>query len=293
VLALSLACPPSLAADGGGLEAARRLYAAAAYEDALKTLEGVQPAASDPAATVALQQQRLLCLVALGRPADAERAMTAIVQADPLYLPDASAAPPRVRAAFKEVRARLLPGIAKAQYEQARQAFEGADHATASAGFARVIAIVERSEESGADPVLRDVAVLAAGFKTLSDKADAPPPAPAAAAPAVASPVAAVNTGPAQPPIYEATYPGLALPAIVRQDVPQWPRGLGSPPNRDALLAIVINEKGHVESARVTRVVHRTYDQLLLNAVSAWSYVPAQLAGKPVKFRKVIKLTFR
>jgi TonB family protein len=105
--------------------------------------------------------------------------------------------------------------------------------------------------------------------------------------------VAAVNTGPAQPPIYEATYPGLALPAIVRQDVPQWPRGLGSPPNRDALLAIVINEKGHVESARVTRVVHRTYDQLLLNAVSAWSYVPAQLAGKPVKFRKVIKLTFR
>jgi hypothetical protein len=43
----------------------------------------------------------------------------------------------------------------------------------------------------------------------------------------------------------------------------------------------------------MTRVVHRTYDQLLLNAVSAWAYVPAQLAGEPVKFRKVLKLSFR
>jgi outer membrane biosynthesis protein TonB len=215
--------------------------------------------------------------------------MTAIVQADPLYLPNASAAPPRVRAAFKDVRARLLPGIAKAQYEQARQAFEGAQYATASAGFARVLAIVEQSEESGANPVLRDVAVLAAGFKTLSDKADAAPPAPAEAAPAVA----VAKAAPAQPRIYDATYPGLAPPAIVRQAVPQWPRGLGPPPNRDAVLAIVINEKGLVESARMTRVVHRTYDQLLLNAVSTWAYVPAQLAGEPVKFRKVMKLTFR
>jgi tetratricopeptide (TPR) repeat protein len=272
-----------------GLEAARRLYAAAAYEDALKTLERLRPAAADTAATVAVEQQRLLCLVALGRPADAEDAMTAIVQADPLYVPDASTAPPRVRAAFKDVRARLLPAIAKAQYEQARQAFEGADYANASAGFARVLSIVERSEGPGADAVLRDVAVLAAGFKTLSDNAGAaPPPAPAAA-----PPVEAAATAPVPPSIYDATYPGLAVPTIVRQDVPQWPRSLGPPPNRDAVLAIVINEKGLVESARMTRVVHRTYDQLLLNAVSTWAYVPAQLAGEPVKFRKVMKFSFR
>jgi hypothetical protein len=136
---------------------------------------------------------------------------------------------------------------------------------------------------------LRDVAVLAAGFKTLSDKANAPPPA----APVAAPPVAAAEAAPAQPRIYDATHPGLTVPAIVRQEMPQWPRTLGPPPNRDAVLAIVINEKGLVESARMARVVHRTYDQLLLNAVSTWAYVPAQLAGEPVKFRKVIKLTFR
>lgn len=287
-LAISLACPSAARADDA-LEAARRLYAAAAYEDALKTLERLRPAAADTAATVAVEQQRLLCLVALGRPVDAEGAMTAIVQADPLYVPDASTAPPRVRAAFKDVRARLLPAIAKAQYEQARQAFEGADYANASAGFARVLSIVERSEGPNADAVLRDVAVLAAGFKTLSDKAGAaPPPAPAAA-----PPVEAAAAAPVPPRIYDATYPGLAVPTIVRQNVPQWPRTLGPPPNRDAVLAIVINEKGLVESARMTRVVHRTYDQLLLNAVSSWAYVPAQLAGEPVKFRKVLKLSFR
>lgn len=287
-LAISLGFPSAARAEDA-LETARRLYAAAAYEDALKTLERAQPGTADTAATVAVEEQRLLCLVALGRPADAEGAMTAIVQADPLYVPDASTAPPRVRAAFKDVRARLLPAIARAQYEQARQAFEGADYADASAGFARVLSIVERSEGAGADPVLRDVAVLAAGFKTLSDKASEPPPATPVAAP----PVEAAAAAPVPPRVYDAAYPGLAAPTVVRQAVPQWPRNLGPPPNRDAVLAIVINEKGQVESARMTRVVHRTYDQLLLNAVSTWAYVPAQLAGEPVKFRKVIKLSFR
>jgi hypothetical protein len=292
VLVLSLACPVAAAGEDG-LEAARRLYAAAAYEDALKTLDRLQTASSDTAATVAVEQQRLLCLVALGRPADAEGAMTAMVQADPLYVPDASTAPPRVRAAFKDVRARLMPGIARAEYERARQAFEGADYATASAGFGRVLSIVELSDGGGADPVLRDVAVLAAGFKTLSDKANAPPPAPAPApAPVAPAPPPAVAP-PAPPRIYDATHPGLAQPRVVRQDVPQWPRTLGPPPNRDAVLAIVINEKGQVESARMTRVVHRTYDQLLLNAVSTWTYAPAQLEGEPVKFRKLMKLSFR
>jgi hypothetical protein len=287
-LAISLGFPSAARADDA-LETARRLYAAAAYEDALKTLEGAQPGTADTAATVAVEQQRLLCLVALGRAADAEGAMTAIVQADPLYVPDASTAPPRVRAAFTDVRARLLPAIARAQYEQARQAFEGADYADASAGFARVLSIVERSEGAGADPVLRDVAVLAAGFKTLSDKASAPAPSTPAAAP----PVEAAAAAPVPPRVYAAAYPGLTAPTVVRQVVPQWPRSLGPPPNRDAVLAIVINEKGLVESARMTRVVHRTYDQLLLNAVRTWAYVPAQLAGEPVKFRKVIKLSFR
>jgi TonB family protein len=299
VLASSLMCPVTSDAADDGLEAARRLYAAAAYEDALKTLDGFQAPTPDVGTRVALQQQRLLCLVALGRPADAEQAMTAIVQADPLYVPDAASAPPRVRAAFREVRARLVPGIAKGEYERARHAYEAADYAAASTGFARVLSIVELPDGASADPVLRDMSVLAAGFKTLSDKANVPPPAPPAAplapAAAAAAPVSAapVSAAPLTGRIYDATSPGIAIPGIVRQVMPQWPRSLGPPPNREAILQIVINEDGQVESARVTRGVQKGYDQILLTAASTWSYVPAQVDGERVKFRKVIKLSFR
>ena len=75
--------------------------------------------------------------------------------------------------------------------------------------------------------------------------------------------------------------------------MPQWPRVLGPPPNRDAVLEVIINAEGLVESARVMRGVHRSYDQLLLAAASTWSYSPAQLDGERVKFRKVMKLSFR
>ena len=182
-----------------------RLYAAAAYEDALKTLERLKPDALGAAATVAVQQQRLLCLVALGRPADAEQAMTAIVRADPLYLPDAASAPPRVRAAFRDVRARLVPGIAKAAVRARAAGVRGADYAAASAGFARVLAIVEQSDGASADPVVRDVAVLATGFKTLSDKADARAACPCGAA--AAPPPAAIAAAAPAPRIYDAAYP--------------------------------------------------------------------------------------
>jgi TonB family protein len=290
VLAMCLVCPVAAAADDG-LEAARRLYAAAAYEDALKTLERLQPDTTG-AAAVEIHQQRLLCLVALGRPADAERAMTAIVRADPLYVPDASSAPPRVRAAFRDVRARLVPEIVKSEYERARQAFEAADYPAASAGFARVLAIVGQAEGTGADPVVRDVAVLATGFKTLSDTAKAPPPAPLPAA-ADPPPAAAVPAAPQPVRIYDAAYPRLRAAETIRQDLPQWPRSLGPPPNRDGVLEVVINEEGVVESARMVQAVNRAYDQLLLAAASTWSYSPAQLAGERVKVRKTIKLSFK
>jgi TonB family protein len=293
-----LACPFVAAADDG-LEAARRLYAAAAYEEALRALEGSPPPVTDTGAVVAIEQQRLLCLVALGRPADAEQAITAIVQADPLYVPDQASAPPRVRTAFLDVRARLVPAIAKSDYERARDAYELGDFGSASAGFTRVLAIVDASGGTAADPLLRDIAVLATGFKTLSDKAAAAPPPPAAPASAPLEPPAPAAAAPAPPivpvaaRIYDATYPGIVAPAIVHQDVPQWPRALGPMPNRTAVIEVVITEEGLVESAKLTQHVHPSYDQRLLAATSKWSYVPAQVKGERVRFKKVLRLNFQ
>jgi TonB family protein len=101
---------------------------------------------------------------------------------------------------------------------------------------------------------------------------------------------------PTMPPpvrVYDAASPGVEAPTTIRQDVPQWPHALGPPPNRDAVLEIVINEEGLVESARLRQSAHRRYDQILLSAASTWSYTPAQIEGRGVKFRKVMKLSFR
>ena len=59
-----------------------------------------------------IEQYRSLCLLALGRGSEAESAIAAVVTADPAYLPGDAEASPRVRAAFSDVRRRLLPDIA-------------------------------------------------------------------------------------------------------------------------------------------------------------------------------------
>ena len=263
-----------------GLEAARRLYAAAAYEDALKTLERLRPAATRTQPPQSPSSSSGCCAwLPWGGPRMRSRRNDRHRAGRPLYVPDASSAPPRVRAAFRDVRARLLPAIAEVRVRARAAGVRGARLRDRSAGSLACSRLWSRSEGASADPVLRDVAVLAAGFKTLSDKASAPPPPAPAAAPRRRT-LPAPPAAPVPPRIYDAAYPGLAVPTIVRQDVPQWPRTLGPPPNRDAVLEIVINEEGLVESARMTQRGAPTYDQLLLNAASTWAYVPAQLGRR-------------
>ena len=69
----------------GDLDLARSRYEEAAYEDALKILEGVE--ASTASERVQVEQYRALCHIALGHAEQAERAVIALVDADPTYLP--------------------------------------------------------------------------------------------------------------------------------------------------------------------------------------------------------------
>ena len=86
-LGLSLAAPAS--AQEGPLAAARDLYASARYDEALAMLNGLRPQESaNPANLRSIEQYRSLCLLALGRGAEAEAAIAAVVAADPMYLPD-------------------------------------------------------------------------------------------------------------------------------------------------------------------------------------------------------------
>src|SRR5690349_3267204 len=76
------------------LEEAKAQYAAAAYEDALTTL--TRAGGAPPAKRVEVEQYRAFCLIALGRTEDAERAIAALVAADPKYVPSANVASPKV-----------------------------------------------------------------------------------------------------------------------------------------------------------------------------------------------------
>src|SRR3982751_6842660 len=92
--------------------AARELYASARYDEALAALNDLRPSEATPGDRRSIDQSRSLCLLALGRGTEAEGAIAAVVTADPSYQPSETEASPRVRAAFSEVRRRLLPGIA-------------------------------------------------------------------------------------------------------------------------------------------------------------------------------------
>src|SRR5262249_49146111 len=58
-------------------------------------------------------------------------------------------------------------------------------------------------------------------------------------------------------------------------------------------LAVVVNEKGEVESAELVKAASALYDNVLLKAARQWRFKPAMRNGKPVKFRKIFDLVLR
>ena len=67
------------AGDQNALNAARDLYASAAYEDALAVINRVPEASSPPDEARVLSQYRAFCLIALGRTSEADRAIQAMI----------------------------------------------------------------------------------------------------------------------------------------------------------------------------------------------------------------------
>src|SRR3954453_15340715 len=107
-----------LAAGEHSLTTARELYASAAYEDALAVLDTL-PADRPVDEIRAAEQYRAFCPLALGRSADAESAIAAVITHDPAYRP-ASDVSPRVRAAFADVRRKMMPAIVQQWYTAAK-----------------------------------------------------------------------------------------------------------------------------------------------------------------------------
>lgn len=277
-------------AQESDLAAARELYASASYDDALAVLDKLRSSGRSAGQARAIEQYRAFCLLALGRAADAQQAIEAVVAAEPSYQPNESDVSPRVRTAFADVRRRMLPVIIQQKYAQAKTAFDRKDFAAAATGFSQVLVTLADpavSAEAGRPP-LSDLRMLAVGFEELSAKAAAPPPPPPAP-PVVAAPP------PPPVPVVNRVYSGddrnVIPPTVINQSLPVFQGAVFAP--RYGMLEVLISETGEIESAVMTQSVTVAYDRLAIAAARKWRYTPATLNGVPVKYRKAVQISVK
>jgi TonB family protein len=208
VLLFALAVPAPAQED---LAAAKDLYTAAKYEEALAVLDRLKdakPATAD--AALGVEQYRAMCLLALNRKADAERAIEAVADLDPFYQPAEDDAAPWVRAAFRESRRKVLPSALQRLYGHAKEAYNKKDMTEAVTAFGRVLKILDDPDLTLDKAAQGDLKMVAQGFMDLAQAAaSAPPPA--------AQPPAAPPLAPASPP------PGAPGPGASKTTTPATP----------------------------------------------------------------------
>lgn len=283
---LTLAIVLLFAATAGAqdsLATARDLYASAEYEEALAALGRATPEASATAA-VEIDRYRVLCLIALGRTADADKVIESLVVSDPFYEPSAAEAAPRVRAAFSTVRQRVLPGFARVLYVDAKAAFDRKAYHEAVVALDKTVKVIDNIEgPNRAD--LADLRVLASGFLELSRASVAPPVLPAAAP---------ATNEPAPTPVPPAPPPPTNL-IVLKQELPPMPFSIASQGSGEyrGVIEIEIDEAGNVTNSRTIQSVHVLYDPLLLRAARDWKYEAPRIAGKPTASRKRVEIVLR
>jgi TonB family protein len=288
LVAGTIFAPAYAGAQDSDLAAARDLYASAAYDDALAVLNRLRSSDHPASQSRTIEQYRAFCLLALGRSADAEQAIEAVVAAEPSFQPGEGDASPRIRLAFTSVRRRMLPSIIQQRYAAAKAAFDRKEFAAAADGFTQVLGALSDPDvvADAKHPPLSDLRTLAGGFQELAAKAAAPPPLPVVAVAAPAPP-----PPPAAPRVYSGGETGVIPPTALSQALPPFPGQVVIP--RNGKLEVVIDESGAVESATMTASVTQSYDLMVLAAAKTWRYKPATLNGAPVKFRKTVQITIK
>ena len=272
------------------LDRAKDQYESAAYEEALSTLGDA--GSTTPVDKVQLEQYRALCLIALGRLPEAEQAISALVAADPMYVPSASVASPRVLSIVAEIRKKELPSIIRGLLDQGRQAYQRKELAAARQTFELILKLAEDPSLAGR-PELDDVKVVARGFADLAAaSAAAPPPAAVPeAAPASSTAVPEAAPPPTAPTTRTTTPATGFIPAVaIQQSMPVW-----EPPARafatteyNGAIKVRIGADGKVKNVAIERPSHPAYDARLLQVAMTWLYKPATRNGEPIESEKVI-----
>jgi TonB family protein len=260
------------------------LYAAAAYEEALAAVAGL-PAQPE------VEQYRVFSLTALGRKDEAQKVMESLIQADPLYTLNPAETPPRVQEAFESVRQRMLPGVTRQLYLDARAALERKERGSAVAQFERLLKIIDAAGPA-ADSI-GDLRILAAGFLDLSKAlpVETPVSAPAVATTASQQQQPSRSTNGASPtPAASAPAERVSAalsetrPIPIKQDMPSWVPNdaITRRTTYTGLVRVRVGADGRVEDAEIVRPSYPLYDVALLRAARTWMYEPAKRNGTPV-----------
>ena len=288
-LLLALLAVPGTAAAldgdlGENLGEAQKLYAQAAFEEALAVLEDIPLGGAAPEQIVAVHRYRAGCLVALGRAPDAEKAMEAVARLQPELDPVKFDESPRLREAYARVRARVLPDVVRDLFGEARTAY-AEKRTDAVQGFQRVLRLLDDPALGGsAAGPLSDIRTLAEGFTDLlgAKAAEAaPPPEPVPAAPARA--------------FYTSEDRDVLPPRVVSQNIPRPPVLVNRSVAFTGTLALEVSiaTDGSVENVTVTQPLNPIYDAIIVDAARRWRYDPAVLNGAPVPFRKKLEIVVR
>jgi tetratricopeptide (TPR) repeat protein len=267
------------------LARAKGLYASAAYDEALAVLDRLQSEtpAEDP---TSIAEYRVFCLLALDRRDEARKNIERILHDNPLYLPSADQASPRIQSVFRDVRRQSLPKIVLERYAAAKAAFERKD-SSAGQQFDDVVALL-------ADPDLQNVSALtdlrevASAFRDLT-KALAAPAAPVADARTIQQTV--IPQQQTADIIYTSANADVIPPVAQSQRVPPWrPSPNEAVREFKGALRLVIDRSGAVESATMSASTRPAYDPLLLKAARGWKFEPARKQGTPVRYLKLIEI---
>jgi len=270
------------------LQAAKNMYAAASYEDALTVLGRLRAVEPKPE----VEELRVFCLIVLGRTAEAEKAIQSVVTTNPLFVPNPDEIPPRILEVFTRTRRQLLPDIARAMYSEAKAALERKDREASVNGFEGLVRLIDSTDADTRGTSLNELRLLATGFLDLSralrahDVERAPPstvtPVPPPA-PSAASPVAAAVAGEVVPAV------------AIKQTMPAWvpADGVSRQARFVGEVRIQITAAGQVAGAQMVRSVHPTYDRLLLTAAKSWQYQPATRNGVPTASEQVIQVQLK
>ncbi len=271
------------------LSRARDLYAKAAYREALEVLgapgkSGGEGNDAPGAEEIETEKLRAFCLLAIGDTAAADEAFGRIVTADPLYRLEEGSVSGRVALAFHDARRRRLPALVRQAYERGKQAYDARQVGAAREQFHLAMDLAADPDMEEGAPLVADLRRLAADFMRLLETE---------AVGLEARTLASVLTrAPEVRTVFGAEDAEVTAPVAVSQNVPAWPAWLRAAgiSRRTAVLEIVVDEKGGVESAVVRPPIHPVYDGMLIEACKRWRFEPAMRGTARVKYRKLIEI---